>query len=260
VRYEYKYTIANFKLSTLRSMLYPFVERDPESIRTGGEYTVRSIYFDTYDFEMYHTKREHLAHRMKVRLRGYNYGDDDSTVFLEIKRKFEGPIVKSRYPAPYGLVKRMFAGANLNDLFPQTERLDQARRFFYQLHARNLRPVTNVIYEREPLMPRIPDPANDCRITIDRDWRCTAYPEVDELFSDRNLAYALPGQFVVEVKFNNYCPVWMKPILAEMDVQKAPASKYVTCVDAHPDIIPYATGRHRAASAFFRRNISEWSD
>lgn len=246
MRYEYKYTISNFKLPLLRSMLYPFVQRDREAERTGGVYTVRSIYFDTRDFEMYSTKIEHLAHRMKVRLRGYNYGNDDSTVFLEIKRKFEGPIVKHRCPAPYGAVRRMFAGARFEDIFPQTQNADDARRFFYQVHARNLRPIVNVIYEREPLLPRVPDPANDCRITIDYNWRCTAYPTVDELFSDRGIAPALNGQFVIEIKFNHFCPAWIKPILAEADVQKAPASKYVTCIDAHPEIIPTPRGWYRA--------------
>jgi SPX domain protein involved in polyphosphate accumulation len=75
----------------------PFLRRDSFAARQDkGMYTVRSIYFDTPGFEMYHTKIEGIAHRMKVRLRGYNVGDDQSTVFMEIKRKYEGPILKNR--------------------------------------------------------------------------------------------------------------------------------------------------------------------
>lgn len=236
MRYEYKYTIERFRLQELRAMLRPFVRPDPEAARTNGVYTVRSIYFDTPDLEMYHTKVDHLGHRMKVRVRGYNYGDDNSTVFLEIKRKYEGPILKNRCPAPYGLVRQVFHGGNFDELFPQTAKIDDARRFFYQIKKRHLRPTVNVIYEREPLLPATLNPPNDCRITIDYNWRCTAYPSVDELFTDHDVAHALPNAFVLEVKFNHFCPAWIKPILAALDVQKAPASKYTTCIDAHPAI------------------------
>jgi hypothetical protein len=252
MRYEYKYTIANFRLADLRSMLRPFVVPDPQSLDSNGEYTVRSIYFDTPDFEMYTTKKEHIAHRMKVRLRGYNLGNDESIVFTEIKRKYEGPIVKNRCPVTYGKIKEMFAGGRFEEIFKNNPRKDEARRFFYQIHARRLTPTVNVIYEREPLLSAVPNPENDCRLTIDRNWRCTAFPKVDELFTERNLAFSLDGHFVLEVKFNLFCPAWLKPILAELDLQKAPASKYVTGMEAHPEILPRLFGRQQSGRPFLR--------
>jgi hypothetical protein len=257
MRFEYKYKIPNFRLPELRSMIAPFVEIDRFAHDSPEHYyTVRSIYFDTPDFEMYQTKRDHLANRQKVRLRGYNVGNDESTVFLEIKRKYEGPIVKNRYSVAYGTVKKMFSGGQFNALFPETVKAEHARRFFYQVYSRNLRPVVNVVYEREPYYSKVHDPLNDCRLTIDFNWRGAAYPGVDELFDETNMVYCLDGSFVLEVKFNQYCPQWVKPILAALDAQRGPASKYVTCIDGNPAIQPNRPRSLHYSIPFLKRPLA----
>jgi SPX domain protein involved in polyphosphate accumulation len=102
-------------------MLLPFAQLDRAAHHfVEGHYTVRSIYFDTPSFEMYHTKRDHLANRQKVRLRGYNHGNKDALVFCEIKRKYEGPIVKNRAKLSYDAVQRIFNGDHLDAFLPQT--------------------------------------------------------------------------------------------------------------------------------------------
>jgi hypothetical protein len=237
MRYEYKYYVPNFRLAELRGMLQPFVHPDKFAAKhAGNQYTVRSIYFDTAGFDMYHTKRDHLAHRMKVRLRSYNEMAEANAVFFEIKRKYEGPIVKNRATLPFSVVKAIFNGAPLDQYLPVTDKADNVRRFFYQLRSRNLQPVVNVIYEREVYLSNIPDAANDLRITLDKNLRCVPYPSVSELYMERDLRYPLERDFILEVKFNNYCPAWLRPMLAQMDLRKEPASKYVLSMDAQPDI------------------------
>jgi SPX domain-containing protein involved in vacuolar polyphosphate accumulation len=154
VRYEFKYLVPVGNYEALRSAVRPFLRLDSfAALQSGGLYTVRSIYFDTPGFEMYHSKIEGIAHRMKVRMRGYNVGDDNSVVFMEIKRKYEGPIQKNRSNAPYGVVRRLFEpGASFDGIVSQIQNPDNARRFLYQIHSRNLQPVVNVIYEREPYL------------------------------------------------------------------------------------------------------------
>ncbi|MEM8909775.1 MAG: VTC domain-containing protein, partial [Bacteroidota bacterium] len=72
LRYEYKYYVPNEQLDVLRNMIHPFVQLDQfAASRKRKEYTVRSIYFETPDFECYRTKVAGLKHRNKVRLRGY---------------------------------------------------------------------------------------------------------------------------------------------------------------------------------------------
>ena len=109
MRYEFKYLVPSENYTALRSALLPFLQMDRFAAQQpNGMYTVRSIYFDTPGFEMFHTKIDGIAHRMKVRLRGYNIGNDSSPVFMEIKRKYEGPILKNRADAPYGGVRELF--------------------------------------------------------------------------------------------------------------------------------------------------------
>ena len=57
MRLEYKFLVNNYDLERLRKKLLPFVELDQfvkES--NGNEYTVRSIYFDSSNFDSYHEK------------------------------------------------------------------------------------------------------------------------------------------------------------------------------------------------------------
>lgn len=239
MRFEFKYLVPTEQYAALRAAVLPFLRRDAFAARqANGLYTVRSIYFDTAGFEMYHTKVDGIAHRMKVRLRGYNLGGDSSPVFLEIKRKYEGPILKNRAQAPYGVVRGMFHGDALDDSLEQIRNPDNARRFFYQIHSRNLRPTINIVYEREPYLGRNLDLDNDFRLTFDLHLRSIAYPSVDDLFDDRDLQFAFPGFFILEVKFNRYCPAWMKPVFEAFQLRKEPASKYVGCINSNPFVRP----------------------
>ena len=239
MRFEYKYLIHESQLSALRSALMPFVKPDKFAAKQAkGHYTVRSIYFDTRDFDMYKTKIEHLAHRLKVRLRGYDFADESTPVFCEIKRKYEGPIVKNRATLPFDAFKKIFKGASIDELLPVTDNADNIRRFFYQIHKGQLRPCINIIYEREAYESKISDPENGFRISIDKNLRSVPYPGIDELFDERDIRFATDGMMILEIKFNSYCPVWIKPILASFDLVKLPASKYVLCIDSQPGIRP----------------------
>lgn len=230
--------------SALRSALLPFLQKDKFAAQQpNGMYTVRSIYFDTPGFEMYHTKIEGIAHRMKVRMRGYNVENEQSQVFMEIKRKYEGPILKNRADAPYKVVCQLFkSGTIFEDYAPQIRKPDNAKRFFYQIISRNLRPVINVIYEREPYLGKNTNLENDFRLTFDLHLRSVGYPSIDRLYNETGAIFAFPGFFILEVKFNQFCPNWIKPILEDFQLRKEPASKYVGTINSNPFINPERWG------------------
>ena len=239
MRYEFKYLVPFEAYEALRHAIIPFLRPDNFAAKQpNGIYTVRSIYFDTPGFDMYHTKVDGIAHRMKVRLRGYNKGDEQSRVFMEIKRKYEGPILKNRCQASYGAVLQMFKGVPIESFNGDVSNHDNARRFFYQILSRNLRPVVNVIYEREPFAGANFDPENDFRLTFDLHLRSVGYPQVEKLFDETDVRFAFPGYFIMEVKFNRYCPAWIKPVLEDFQLRKEPASKYVGTINSNPFINP----------------------
>ena len=190
MRYEYKYFVPTDKLDTLRKMIQPFVDLDKYAAgREHNHYTVRSIYFDSPRLEFYDEKVEGIGHRKKVRLRGYDIGQNESTVFMEIKRKYEMPILKNRAPMTYAGAKALLSGQapierviQNSGKFPDAQ--DNARRFLYQINKKNLRPVVCVIYDREPYLSKT-DPT--IRITFDKNLRSTPYPRVDQLYEEHGL-------------------------------------------------------------------------
>ena len=61
-----------------------------------GRSTVLSLYLDTPDHRIIRTSLEAVDYKEKLRLRSYGTATSDSTVFLELQKKFEGIVYKRR--------------------------------------------------------------------------------------------------------------------------------------------------------------------
>ncbi len=245
LRYEFKYYVPENKLELLRKMLRPFTYLDAfADSQPKKEYTVRSIYFDTPDFECYHTKVEGIKNRLKVRLRGYNTGDEKSTVFLELKKKYENPLLKQRAKITYKQAKKLFLNGEINNINVLEDVSEQARentsRFYYQLLSRKMRPVVLVVYEREPYLGLVDIPENKLRITIDKNLRSTAYPKIKELYTNERVVSVMRNHFILEIKYNKRFPAFMRPVIQTLGLKKEPASKYCLSIDRQNRIDPYS--------------------
>jgi hypothetical protein len=234
MRFEFKYIVNRNFLDTIREEISPFVEMDHFAEAEGkNHYTVRSIYFDTSNFDYYFEKVEGIKNRKKIRLRGYNHGDHLNTVFLEIKRKYNIPIKKFRSAISFGNAIEMFKSASLNGYAVQqnagSNHFENANRFFYQVYSKNLRPVVLVVYEREAFFSKFDDTV---RITFDKGLRGLAYPSVEDLYKEDNLQSALSHDFIIEVKFNKRFPMWLTPVLSRYGLKSKSASKYTITMDA----------------------------
>jgi hypothetical protein len=234
MRYEYKYIVPNNLLGPLRDYIIPFVELDKfvEKVQD-HHYTVRSVYFDSPVFDFYFEKVEGIKNRKKVRLRGYDNNGPDDIVFLEIKRKYDIPIIKYRAPLIYRNALNIFKEQNLNgyaiDKLSNMEGYQNSKRFFYQVFSKNLRPVVLVVYEREPYLSKFD---KTVRITFDKNLRGEGYPSVENLYDGDRLVSALHNKFIMEVKFNHSFPGWLNPAISKFGLKKQSASKYVMTMDA----------------------------
>lgn len=241
LRYEYKYFVPNHKMDLLRQMIIPFVKHDKYcQDAENHQYTVRSIYFDTADYACYFEKVEGIKHRKKFRLRGYGETEKEtSTVFFEIKRKFENPILKNRAPANFTNALNFIGGKGFENYQPDAQKYPQAaddlKRFFYHYHHARLHPVILIIYEREAFLG-VHD--ENIRLTFDKNLRSIAFPEPGQLYSEEKVRHSLTNQFILEVKFNDHFPAWMKPIIASLGLMRQSASKYVISIDTHNFIKP----------------------
>jgi hypothetical protein len=233
-RLEYKYVVPKSLLDELRQAMKPYVRHDAFCAASPGkEYTVRSIYYDTRRFSCYDEKFDGFRLKKKLRIRGYNQRRPGSVVFLEIKRKQEDFISKSRAPVHWDRLPAVFAGyrAVAEPPFePGTPAAEAAGRFLYNYYRRRMLPVVLVAYEREAFTGRF-DPM--LRLTFDKNVRSRLYPALGTLYEDRDARFLMPGHFVFEVKFYMALPFWVRAVVQGFDLQRLAVSKYAMGIDAH---------------------------
>jgi SPX domain protein involved in polyphosphate accumulation len=233
---EHKFLVSRGLIDDIRNEIKPYVNLDKHSAsREQKQYTVRSIYYDTRRFKCYDEKIEGLCVKKKFRIRGYNTPEEDSVVFLEIKRKYEDFIAKNRAPFKWDEVKALFPKGGLDtQRIPFEESSKEGkdtRRFLYNYCQKKLLPTVLVIYEREAFYSKF-DPS--FRLTFDKNIRSLLYPSIDSLYVSQNLKYCLPRHFIFEVKFyRGSLPLWIRSILSRHQLQRLSISKYTTCIDSH---------------------------
>jgi len=96
--------------------------------------------------------------------------------------------------------------------------------------VKNLKPVILVIYDRVPFTEKV-DTTNRLRITIDKNLRSSAFPRITDLYKEEEIVHSLKGYFILEVKFNEHYPVWMKSIITNLKLKRQSLSKYVISID-----------------------------
>ena len=234
-KYEYKYRIPVEMLSELHKLINPYVEKDAYMNEGGPSgYTVRSIYFDSPQYDYYHEKESGIKVRKKIRIRGYNNQNPENTVFLEIKRKNEKQIYKNRAPVAFHNLKNFISSGNA-EKYIRTDTglnntIEDSQRFLFHIHKSHLHPLVLVIYEREAYSGKYD---HTLRITFDKNLRSSIHPEFDNLYDERNIKYSLPSFFIFEVKFITVFPSWLKLIIKSLKLKLESTSKFSLCIDEH---------------------------
>jgi hypothetical protein len=232
-RREYKYLVPLAQLEDLRKDLAPYVELDPFSHgEIKNEYTVRSIYLDTFKRECYNEKVIGEQVRKKYRIRGYGHVDKDSLIFLEVKRKYFDTCSKNRAPLLSRNLANFFSTRDLNryilSLSGNGVEKDDANRFLYYYYRKNLHPVILIVYEREAFLGKF-DPT--LRLTFDKNIRSRLCTSLDMLRGN-DCVKAMNSTFVFEVKFHRGVPGWLQSVLRRHDLVRTSVSKYTICLDS----------------------------
>ncbi|MBD3288492.1 VTC domain-containing protein [candidate division KSB1 bacterium] len=233
-RYEIKYRIPNQKIPEIRSYLKEYADADPHvPNKEQVEYTVRSIYFDTRSLDFYWEKIDGLKVRKKLRIRGYN--QDKGYAFLEIKRKYSNCVVKERAKLPSEEIEKIIGMLDTTDgeatNGSHNNRLVSGK-FVYNMIKKNLSAKLLVVYEREPYVGKR-DPGN--RVTIDKNIRSRYNPDLNDLFDGDDLTFVANDFSILELKFNNFMPKWMRTMIVELSLKQVPFSKYCEGIDACRD-------------------------
>lgn len=218
-RHELKYYIAQGDYTLLHLRLRRAMESDANAKTTGGEYFIRSLYFDDYNDGALRTKLDGTDTRDKYRIRIYNMRDD--VIKLECKHKKESYIHKDSISLTRAECDLLLAGKYSFLL----KRSEPFARHMFGVFAGGLRPVVLVDYVREPYV----FPLEDVRVTFDKNIR-TGYYSTD-LFNPSVVTYpAVPDyDMVMEVKYNRYLSTYIRSLLQTGCAQQSAISKYCLC-------------------------------
>jgi SPX domain protein involved in polyphosphate accumulation len=238
LRYERKYLVPYAIMDALRDRLMPFVNTDKFAAKNivddFPQYTVRSIYLDSPFLDCHQEKQEGVELRKKFRIRSYNDYNPDAIAIFEIKRKIENRIKKHRAFTSFKNVEPLMHSADIMKYFRPTdsgEIIDDAKRFFFHVKKRYLRPTVLIVYEREAYHGRL-DPG--VRITFDKNIRSRNVPEYSDLFTHENLRHLFPAHFILEIKyFTDDMPTWAKSLVQEFRLRNDALSKYTIGYDVN---------------------------
>jgi SPX domain protein involved in polyphosphate accumulation len=230
-RYEFKYQITPEMIPQIGDYIKPYTTIDPHlKDAADNKYTVRSIYFDTPTLDFYYEKMDGLKIRKKLRIRTYNEMNDFA--FLEIKRKFINCIAKERSKLPIMVIEKLInAPENSVIEYPESDYNSRlvSGKFVYTLLKKGLLPVLLVVYEREAYVGLNDDRE---RLTLDTDVRGIFEPDLGDILITDNFIPIKKNVSILELKFDDVMPQWMKNLVLELDIKRESISKYCLGIDA----------------------------
>jgi hypothetical protein len=234
-RHEAKYLIPPSLMPAIRDFIRPFCDPDDNAKGPVPEYLVTTLQLDSPDLALYHAKEHEALGRFKLRVR--TYGTDGACpVFMEIKRKIRGVIVKSR-----ATMAAKYWGAEvctqprLKIPFRSTREEMNYLNFVRLTREIGARPVVLIRYIRESYLGR-----NDqySRLTFDRalsyrparDW--TLLPSGGHWWP-MDSATILNRPFsgvILEMKTFGDAPLWMVDLVQRFSLVRIGFCKYFTAV------------------------------
>ena len=216
-RSEWKYMLRNQELALLQSRISQIMDLDPHT-PPNGRYLIHSLYFDDYKDTSVYTTDSGLSDRFKWRIR--YYGDDLTYIVLEKKEKQESRCYKKSCRITIDEYTRIFSG-DIVDLVWETNK-SLIRELAADMMTKNYKPKVIIDYERIAYVEEI----TNVRITFD--MKISASYELENfLDGDYQKFYILPsGTNVLEVKFDEILPSYIKNIVESYSYNQSSFSKY----------------------------------
>ena len=231
-RFELKYLISEHRARAIRDFACGYLVPDEHAPDTPTrDYTVNSLYLDSRDLSLCRATMTGQRNRQKLRIRMYD-NNPDSPVFFEIKRRDANVILKQRAAVRRDAVGRLLRGhgprrSDLMEFSP--DQFGALQRFCEMIGRLQATGQTFVFYRREAY--ESPND-NSARLTFDRQLRAAPFTgELKIPDMQGSLAPRLRG-VVLELKFTNRFPKWMRQMVRIFSLDRRSLAKYVYCVEA----------------------------
>lgn len=202
-----------------------------------GEYTIANIYYDTKHYDLIRTSLEKPIYKEKIRMRSYGAAQKNSTVFLELKKKFDGIVYKRREVLPHMDAKHYLKHPEVGEQNSQI-----VKEICYAAEHYHVEPKAYIAYDRKAFAG-IEDP--ELRVTFDTNLRFRQ----KDLKLD-SIAYGTPllesGEVLMEVKVPASFPLWMSRLFSELGIFPCSFSKYGAAYKEH--ILPQLLNNNKGVA------------
>jgi hypothetical protein len=218
-RHEIKYYINFFEYHNLRLRLNKVLRHDKYG-DVDGNYHIRSLYFDDIKSSALFEKQSGVLTRKKYRIRIYNLNDD--VIKLERKNRIGQFINKESV----SITREEYNKIISNDIdFLYESKKPLLVQFYFEIKENLVKQDVIVDYTREAYVSDI----SNIRITLDKDLR-TGLTNTDLFNKSAPSIKALDEPWMIlEVKFNNFLPDYIKNIIQLASNQRYAISKFVIC-------------------------------
>jgi hypothetical protein len=220
-RYEIKYIISDEVYRLIKQQLVDYMEADKYS-RNDNFYTICNIYYDTPANEIIRKSIEKPVYKEKLRLRSYGNVNLNDTVYLEIKKKYNGCVYKRRTEIT---LAQAYSYINTGQKPEAKNRLDKQikNEIDFMLHKYTpLIPAVFLSYDRVALYAM---DDKSFRVTFDSNIRTRRY----EVGLDKGIYgdLLLPAdKWLMEVKTKDTIPLWFTKLLSVYKIFPVSFSKY----------------------------------
>lgn len=211
-RHEIKYLITINQYINLMNYLSDKVEKD-----VVYKSTIYNVYYDTDNFELIRKSIEKPIYKEKLRIRSYDKPTLDSSVYVELKKKYDHIVYKRREKIAYKYV--------LNNSFLEgaETQIDREIKYFNDFYG-GLTPKMFLSYEREAYYFK-----TDKQIRITFDTNIKYQTENVSLLPSISDIKLLPNNLVLmELKVPFSIPYDLTKYLSSEKIFKTPFSKYGT--------------------------------
>lgn len=222
-RFELKYLVHQDTLPTLIDLAETHAQVDANAVDIGHGrkgYIVSSLYLDTHDLLGYRERLRMDRIRNRVRVRTYGHPGDGAPVFLEAKRKLDDKVIKHRVKVTDAETWATW-GERPWQHSPDSR---VARRFLDHVDGFAMEPVSIVRYERQIWT------SGSVRLTLDHDVRAVGRPAANDLYAHSTHKLIPPEWVVLELKFDEQPPGWMREVARVMRLRTQPVSKFALSV------------------------------
>ena len=210
-RYELKYMLTLEQKQRVLEAMAPHMMLDKY-----GRTTIRNLYFDTDTYLLIRRSIEKPVYKEKLRIRSYSKADADSTVFVELKKKFKGIVYKRRIELEKAKAENWLDGG------PAPDDSQISREIDWVLNRYELSPKIIICCDREAWVDK---ENSELRFTFDKNIRYRE-DQLDLSFGSHGRLLLEDGSVLMEIKMPETSPLWLAELLSRHKVFPAGFSKY----------------------------------